>query len=54
MIIRIFASSENWNVSGPRLTQREDPPTPVPIASVITSRPRFTTYIGQASVLSQR
>jgi hypothetical protein len=54
VIIRIFASSENWKVNGPRLTQREDPPTPLPIASVTTSRPRFTNQIGHASVLSQR
>ena len=29
MIMRIFASSENWNVSGPMLTQRDEPPTPL-------------------------
>ncbi len=52
--MRIFASSENWNVSGPRLIQRDDPPTPVPIARVRTSSPRFANQIGQRSVLSQR
>ena len=53
MIIRIFASSENWNVSGPRLTQRDEPPTPLPIASVSTSSPMFANQIGQRMALSQ-
>ena len=42
MIMRIFASSENWNVTGPNLTQRAEPPTPSPIASVSTSSARLT------------
>ena len=29
--IRILATSENWNWSGPMVTQRETPPTPEPI-----------------------
>ena len=43
MIIRILASSENWNVNGPSSTQRAEPPTPEPMASVSTSRPTLTT-----------
>ena len=39
MIIRILASSLNWNVNGPNVIQRADPPTPSPIASVSASRP---------------
>ena len=41
VIIRIFASSENWNVNGPSATQRAEPPTPSPMASVTTSSARL-------------
>jgi hypothetical protein len=54
MIIRIFASSLNWNVKGPMAIQRADPPTPSPIARVSTSRPSCSTYTGQDRVLYQR
>ena len=54
MIIRILASSLNWNVNGPNVIQRADPPTPSPIASVSTSRPSWSAYTGQDSVLNQR
>ena len=40
-IIRILASSLNWNVIGPIATQRAAPPTPSPIASVTTRSPRL-------------
>src|SRR4029078_543359 len=49
-----FASSENCNWSGPMEIHREEPPTPVPIASVSTSSPRFTKEIGHANVLIHR
>ena len=39
MIIRILAISLNWKVSGPSVTQRDELPTPLPIARVRTSRP---------------
>ena len=54
MIMRIFASSLNWKVSGPRLIQREEPPTPVPIARVSTSSPRLANQIGHRRDLSNR
>ena len=42
MAIRILAISENWNCMPAIETQRDDPPTPLPMASVTTSRPRLT------------
>ncbi len=39
--MRILAISLNWNVSGPIVTQRAEPPTPLPIARVTTSRPSW-------------
>ncbi len=41
-IIRILASSLNWNVNGPSATQRADPPIPSPIARVNASNPSWT------------
>ena len=54
MIMRIFASSLNWNcmpITG-IVIQRALFPTPVPIASDSTSSPRFSPYSGHAKVLS--
>ena len=39
--MRIFAISLNWNVSGPTETQRDELPTPLPMASVRTSSPSW-------------
>ena len=52
--MRIFASSLNWNVNGPTTTQRAEPPTPSPIASVSASSPSWNAYTGQVSVLNHR
>jgi hypothetical protein len=40
-IIRTLASSLNWNVNGPTLIHRAEPPTPSPIARVRISRPSW-------------
>ena len=53
MIIRTFAISLNWNCSPNNDTQRDVPPTPLPIARVSASSASWMKYSGQAKVLSQ-